>query len=190
MEKSKIIRFAVIGLGHIGKRHVEMIRRNENCKLVAVCDIQPSESLGFLLNDETFYYSIDELLENEKNNIDVVNICVPNGLHSSFALKVLNFKKNVVIEKPMALTKIDAERIIFKSLEVSKHVFVVMQNRYSPTSVWLKELVKSKNLGKFIKFNLTAIGTVITDIILKVTGMEQKIWTEGHCILNFLILLT
>ena len=56
-------------------------------------------------------------------------------------------KKHVVLEKPIALTKIDAEEILFKSLEMSKHVFCVMQNRYSPPSVWLKELADNNTLG-------------------------------------------
>ena len=141
------IKFAVIGQGHIGKRHAEMVRRNPDCELVAVCDIKTKTELGLENISEAFYSSIDELLEKEMNNLDVVNICVPNGLHFSFSMKALEFRKHVVIEKPMALNKLDAEAIIFKSLEVSKNVFCVMQNRYSPPSAWLKEVVDSKILG-------------------------------------------
>ncbi len=142
----KKIRFAVIGQGHIGKRHAEMIRRNTQAELVAVCDILSKEELGITDASETFYHSIDELLGKEKD-IDVVNICVPNGLHAEFALKALDAGKHVVIEKPMALSKSDAERILSRSLEVGCHVFCVMQNRYSPPSVWLKEIVDSGILG-------------------------------------------
>ena len=54
------IKFAVIGQGHIGRRHAEMIRRNPETELVAVCDVTPKEKLG--LNDlkEIFYSSADE----------------------------------------------------------------------------------------------------------------------------------
>ena len=48
----------------------------------------------------------------------------------------------------MALNKQDAEKVIYKALNVHKHVFTVMQNRYSPPSVWIKELVESGRLGK------------------------------------------
>lgn len=147
MTEKKIIRFAVIGQGHIGKRHAEMIRRNPDCKLVAVCDIKDPKILGLENITEAFYSSIDELLEKEKDNLDVVNICAPNGLHFPFSIKALEYRKHVVVEKPMALTKQDAEAIIFKSLEVSRHVFCVMQNRYSPPSVWLKEVIDSNVLG-------------------------------------------
>lgn len=141
-----MIKFAVIGQGHIGKRHAEMIRRNPDSKLVAVCDVLSKEALGLNDIEEDFFNSIDDLL-NSNLEIDVVNICTPNGFHAEYAIKALQAKKHVVLEKPIALTKVDAEKILFKSLEMSKHVFSVMQNRYSPPSVWLKELVDNKTLG-------------------------------------------
>ena len=147
------IRFAVIGQGHIGKRHAEMIRRNSQAELVAVCDILSKEELGITDISETFYTSIDNLLAKEVD-IDVVNICVPNGLHAEFALKALDSKKHVVIEKPMALSKWDAEQVLSRSLEVGCHVFCVMQNRYSPPSVWLKDVVESGILGPIYSVQL------------------------------------
>lgn len=147
------IRFAVIGQGHIGKRHAEMVRRNPQAELIAVCDILPKEQLGVEGNPETFYSSIDELLDKEAD-IDVVNICVPNGLHANYALKALDRGKHVVIEKPMALSKWDAEQVLSRSLEVGRHVFCVMQNRYSPPSAWLKEVVDSGILGQIYSVHL------------------------------------
>ena len=76
------IRFAVVGTGHIGKRHAEMISRNPDANLVALCDIRSKEECGISNYDVPFYSSIDELLEKGKN-IDVVNICTPNGLHAA-----------------------------------------------------------------------------------------------------------
>lgn len=141
-----MIKFAVIGQGHIGKRHAEMIRRNPDAELVAVCDVLSKEELGLSDLDVPFFNGIDDLL-NAGLEVDVVNICTPNGYHAEYAVKVLESRRHVVLEKPVALTKSDAERILFKSLEVSRHVFCVMQNRYSPPSVWLKEVVGSRLLG-------------------------------------------
>lgn len=147
MTGKRRIRFAVIGQGHIGKRHAEMIRRNPDCQLIAVCDIKAPETIGLNQLEEKFYCSIDELLQNENDQLDVISICVPNGLHFDFSMKALENRMHVIVEKPMALSKMDAEAIIFKSLEVSRSVFCVMQNRYSPPSVWLKEVTDSKILG-------------------------------------------
>ncbi|MEO6882507.1 MAG: Gfo/Idh/MocA family oxidoreductase [Bacteroidia bacterium] len=140
------IKFAIVGQGHIGKRHAEMIRRNEECELVAVCDIQDKSKLGLSELKEKFFNSIEEMLVSNLE-IDVVNIATPNGLHAKHALLALDAKKHIVCEKPMALHKADCEAIIYKSLQVNKNVFCVMQNRYSPPSVWIKELIETKKMG-------------------------------------------
>ena len=141
-----MIKFAVIGQGHIGKRHAEMIRLNPDSELVAVCDVLPKDKIGLTNINEAFFSSLDELLASDLE-IDVINICTPNGFHAEYAIKLLQAKKHVVLEKPIALTKKDAELILFKSLEVSRHVFCVMQNRYSPPSEWLKQLADNNTLG-------------------------------------------
>src|SRR6185503_13266833 len=151
-ENNKRIRMAVVGCGHIGKRHAEMIRRNPEAELVALCDILPKEKTG-ISDDVPFFKSLDELF-NSAIEFDVVNICTPNGMHAEHCLSALEQKRHVVVEKPMALTVADCEKIIFKSLQVSRHVFCVMQNRYSPPSVWLKELVEKKILGKIYMVQL------------------------------------
>jgi UDP-N-acetyl-2-amino-2-deoxyglucuronate dehydrogenase len=140
------IKFAVIGQGHIGKRHAEMVRRNETCELVAVCDVLPKEKIGLSDIKENFYNDIDTLIKNHPE-IEVINICTPNGLHAEHALKSLEAGKHVVCEKPMALSKADCEAIIYKALQMHKTVFCVMQNRYSPPSMWLKQVVEDKIIG-------------------------------------------
>jgi UDP-N-acetyl-2-amino-2-deoxyglucuronate dehydrogenase len=148
-----MIKFAVIGQGHIGKRHAEMIRLNPESQLVAVCDVLAKDQIGLTDIKEEFFTSYEELLASDLD-IDVINICTPNGFHSEYAIKALQAKKHVVLEKPIALTKIDAESILFKSLEMSRHVFCVMQNRYSPPSVWLKEIIDNKTLGDIFTVKL------------------------------------
>lgn len=147
MSTNSVISFAVVGMGHIGKRHAEMIERNYNSRLVAVCDILEPDKLEIDHLDVPYFKSLDDLIQSDLE-IDVVNICTPNGLHAQQALQVLDAQKHVVIEKPMALTKGDAEKIIFKALHESKQVFAVMQNRYSPPSQWLKSIIDEKRLGK------------------------------------------
>jgi len=141
------VKFVVVGCGHIGKRHAEMILQNNDSALVALCDIRPKEVLGIEKYDVPFFSSIDDLLKSDIQ-FDVVNICTPNGLHIEQSLKALDAKKHVVCEKPIGLTKAGCEQVIYKALQVSRHFFTVMQNRYSPPSVWLKELVENKILGE------------------------------------------
>lgn len=144
--KDEKIKFAVVGCGHIGKRHAEMIQRHAESELVALIDSKDENRLGIEAYQVPFYPSLDAFLK-EDGNADVINIATPNGYHFEHALKALEAKKHVVIEKPLALRKSDAEKIIYKALNVHRHVFAVMQNRYSPPSVWLKEMVDSGRLG-------------------------------------------
>ena len=58
-----MVKFVVIGQGHIGKRHAEMIRRNEESELVAVCDVLPKSELGLDDVEVPYFQSIDELLD-------------------------------------------------------------------------------------------------------------------------------
>lgn len=144
---NKKIKFVVAGTGHIGKRHAEMVQRNEEAELVALIDILPKEKLNLEKFNVPLFTSLEAFFASGIES-DVVNICTPNGYHAEMALKALEHKKHVVIEKPMALTKADAEKVIFKALNVHRQVFCVMQNRYSPPSFWLKDILNQGILGK------------------------------------------
>ena len=141
------VKFGVIGLGHIGKRHSEMIFRNNSCELVAICDIVSNEILDIENYNVPFYNNHIDLVISHPE-IDVVCICTPNGSHSDISIDVLNYDKHIVIEKPIGLSKAKCESVIFKALQKHKQVFAVMQNRYSPPSLWLKEIIDSKKLGE------------------------------------------
>ena len=147
------IKFAVVGAGHIGKRHAEMIVREEEAELIAMVDVRSQAECGAEHFNVPFFKSIEELLASDLV-IDVVNICTPNGLHAEQSLAALEAKKHVVCEKPMGLSKDNCEKVIFKSLQMSKNVFCVMQNRYSPPSQWIKSIVQDKVLGDIFMVQL------------------------------------
>ena len=147
------IRFAVIGCGHIGKRHAEMIIRDEGAELVALCDIKPPQELGIEAFHVPFFMDMEQLLKSSVP-FDVINICTPNGLHAPMAMAAMEAGFHVVIEKPVSITVADAEKIVFSALKYRRQAFCVMQNRYSPPSVWIKELVESGRLGKIFMVQL------------------------------------
>lgn len=153
MITNRDVKFAVVGQGHIGKRHAEMIRREAGASLVGICDILPKEALNLPVDDAPFYSSFDEMISSGID-ADVINICVPNGLHAQFAAKSLLAGYNVVIEKPIALSTSEAQMIKDAAEKSGKRVFCVMQNRYSPPSVWLKDTIDQKRLGKIFMVQL------------------------------------
>ena len=146
------VRFGVVGCGHIGKRHAEMILRNEGASLVAMCDVLPLNDLHLDFIQTEFFNQYAEFIQFlKKGSTDtapVVCICTPNGLHASLAIEAIEAGCHVVIEKPMALSEKDATLIMDTANRCKRQVFCVMQNRYSPPSIWLKELVESGILGK------------------------------------------
>ena len=147
------IKFAIFGAGHIGKRHAEMVRRDPEAELVAMIDIRSMEECAAEDFQVPFFKTFDELLASGIE-FDVLNVCTPNGLHADQALSGLQNKKHVVVEKPMGLTKDQCEKVIFKSLQQSRQVFCVMQNRYSPPSEWIKDLIDQKVLGDIFMVQL------------------------------------
>jgi UDP-N-acetyl-2-amino-2-deoxyglucuronate dehydrogenase len=68
-------------------------------------------------------------------------------LHAEQSMKAIDAGKHVVCEKPMGLSKANCENVIYKALREHKHVFCVMQNRYSPPSEWIKEVIEKDLLG-------------------------------------------
>jgi len=142
-----MIKFAIIGLGNIGKRHANIILDNLESELVAICDVLPASKTGWKYAQIPYFNSIGKMFSSHIQ-IDVVNICTPNGLHAQQAIESLSNNCHVVIEKPMALSKTEAENIIFKAFQMSRQVFVVMQNRYSPPIKWLKQIIDKNVLGQ------------------------------------------
>lgn len=147
------VKFAIVGTGHIGKRHAEMVRRDSEAELVALVDVRSKEECGAEDFNVPFFHTMEDLLASGLD-FDVVNVCSPNGLHAEQSLKALEAKKHVVCEKPMGLDKAGCEQVIFKSLQMSKQVFCVMQNRYSPPSEWIKSVIEQGILGEIFMVQL------------------------------------
>lgn len=147
MNTTEKIKFAVVGMGHIGKRHATMLEQNAECELAAACDVLPLGSIVFRGSDIPVFNGVEKLL---KSGIpfDVLSIATPNGFHEEQGLQGLKAGKHVVIEKPMALSKAGCEKLIYESLHQHRQIFCVMQNRYSPPSVWLKKILADNILGK------------------------------------------
>ena len=93
------INFAIVGCGRIAQRHAEHIKNTKSCELVACCDIvnEKAKDLGDKYN-ATVYYSIEQLLKDE--NIDIISVCSPNGLHAEHSILSLQAAKHVLCEKP------------------------------------------------------------------------------------------
>lgn len=145
MKKNK---FAIIGCGRIAYRHIEAIQKNSNAQLVALCDLnlgrakERNQCAGV-----SIYNNYNEMLE--KEDIDVVNIMTPNGMHAEHALDIINrFKKHVVIEKPLCLRVEDGKKLIETAKANNVQIFAVHQNRYNKAIQKLKAGIDKNEFGR------------------------------------------
>jgi len=141
-------RFAIVGAGYIGRRHAEMIRQNPDARLEAIVDTDPTLKADAERDfGVPFFESFEEMVKADIRP-NVVNVCTPNGSHASESIKAIEAGFHVVCEKPLGLHRAECEELLHRSLQRNKLVFAVMQNRYSPPSVWLKQLVTDGTLGQ------------------------------------------
>jgi len=136
-------------VGHIGRRHAALAARHGGAALVALVDVRPelAADLAAEFPGVPFFASLEEYLARGPAT-DVLTVATPNGLHAAQAVAALRHGLHVVVEKPLALTKADAETIVHTALQTGRLVFCVMQNRYSPPAAWLKQVVDEGRLGQ------------------------------------------
>lgn len=146
-------RIGLVGCGRISRRHIQVLSQMSELNLAAVCDIRfdramaAAESLGI-----PAYADPLEMLQREK--LDLVSILTDSGLHPMIGCRLAPHVPAVVVEKPMALTLEDADKLIETCEHYGTKLFVVKQNRYNPAIVQLKKALDEGRFGKIV------IGTV------------------------------
>lgn len=144
--------FAIIGCGFIAKKHAQAIENIPDAKLIAVCDRVPEmmnyykEAYGV----ETYIDSV-EMLKNPF--IDVVCICTPSGLHAVIAEEVAAAKKHIVLEKPIAMTLNETNRIIDTAKINDIKLTIVHPNRFRTVVQETKKILSQNLLGKISHAN-------------------------------------
>jgi len=143
----KTVNFAILGCGKIGTRHADKIKGVDYVKLAAVCDIIPERAKELGEKHVCKWYSkLEDLLKDP--DVDFVNICTPSGLHPTHAIQALKAGKNVLCEKPMALTVKDAKAMVAAAKRNKKLLYVVKQNRYNPPVKLVRQLIEEGKMGR------------------------------------------
>ena len=146
------IKFGILGCGNIAHRHARHIIDHPNGVLVGAVDVDSTAATDFCRLFQTEKYeSIADLLESE---VDIVSVCTPSGLHAIQVMQVLRAKKNVLVEKPMALLSEDAIAMEQCALDNRQELFVVKQNRYNPPVQRVHELIQSSALGNIYQVSV------------------------------------
>src|SRR5690606_17087820 len=144
-----MLKFSLLGYGHIGKVHRQAIEETEGAKLVSIIDMNlQDEDLGIKT-----YTTLESFLS-EDSETDIVVIATPNGLHREHAIRCLNSGKHVLIEKPMALDTERATEILSVAQSKGLRVFSSMQLRFSPPVSYVKKLLDNGSLGEVYMVNI------------------------------------
>jgi UDP-N-acetyl-2-amino-2-deoxyglucuronate dehydrogenase len=146
-----MIRFAIIGCGRIAKRHADLLGRAQiaGASLSAVCDVAAERAQAFGERYSVpWFTSIDDMLA--EPGIDAVSVLTPSGMHADHAVAVARSGRHIVVEKPMALTLPDADRMIAEADEAGVRLFVVKQNRFNVPVVKAREALDAGRLGRLV----------------------------------------
>lgn len=143
------MRYALIGCGRISPNHI-MAAKNNNLDFVAMCDLdtemmeEKTEKFG--LDSVHQYTDYQEMLEKEKP--ELVAIATWSGEHARIALDCLDAGCNVIVEKPIALSLADADRIIAKANEKNLKVCANHQNRFNKSIQKIRTALEAGRFGK------------------------------------------
>ncbi|HPE10634.1 MAG TPA: Gfo/Idh/MocA family oxidoreductase [Saprospiraceae bacterium] len=166
-----MLNFAIIGCGRISYKHVEALVNNyTEARLVAVCDTINEKAVQraseyknkmhaqqIQIIEPDVYVDYQHMLKS--NLIDVVSIATESGKHAEIAIECMKAGKNVIVEKPMALSTLDADRMIAVSEENNVNLSVCFQNRFNPAIQILRKAVEKRRFGKIYALNARVLWT-------------------------------
>lgn len=144
------MRYALIGCGRISPNHIAAALHN-NLEIVAICDLSETNMMEKIAKfdldkDISQYTDYKKMLQNEKP--ELVAICTESGKHAQIALDCIASGSNIIIEKPIALSLEDADKIIEAAEKSGLKVCACHQNRFNKSIVKIREAIEKKRFGK------------------------------------------
>lgn len=147
MEDRKL-KIAVIGATSIAQIvHLPMLARMKNVELAALCDADAAlaQQIARHFHIPQVYSRLEDLLQ--KETLDAIDICSPLEFRSAAAILALQHGLHVLIEKPFAASRAEAEQMIRTAHDQHRKIMVLMSLRFRPDAIILKSMLSSKQLG-------------------------------------------
>jgi predicted dehydrogenase len=147
MEKARI---GLVGLGSIAQTiHLPILSKFPDVEIVAVCDLDRAKAqfVADKFKVRRYYNNFEKMLAIEQD-LDGIDICTPTILHKDMAIAALGEKNNVLLEKPLARTSVEAEEIAAAAKKFHRTLMVGMNNRFRPDTMILKSFIEEGALGK------------------------------------------
>jgi len=146
--KEEPVRIGIIGVGQIGKHHIENYKKIPGAEIVAIADIDKAEAdrVGEVYQIPHVYYRGQELLK--RDDIVAVDVCLHNNLHMPATVACLEAGKHVYCEKPMAGSYIDAKTMYEAAAKAGLKLSIQLATLFSKETKAAKELIAAGYLGK------------------------------------------
>ena len=146
-----MLRFALVGCGRIAVRHTELLGRKQiaGAELAAVCDVvaPKAERIGKQFS-VPYFTDMHEMMRSVP--VDVAVVLTESGNHSGHVIALAQYKRDIMVEKPMALTLEDADAMIQACDRAGIRLFVVKQNRFNVPVVKLREALEQGRFGRLV----------------------------------------
>lgn len=144
--------FALVGCGSISRKYCRVIiDLLEQARLVAVCDLDSAKSQSYGEQFGVLWFTdIHKMMAQIQATIDVVCILTPSGCHCQNVLEIAEYGKHICVEKPLALTLADADRMIQACQSSGSKLFVVHQNRFNVPVQKLCEALQQGRFGQLV----------------------------------------
>lgn len=149
-----MLKVGLVGVGGISGAHIPVWEEMENAELIAICDIRTERMEKY--PQKRHYTDFDEMLEKEQ--FDIIDICLPTYLHADFAVKAMEKGINVITEKPISLKKEDVERVYSTAKKNNVKFMVAQVLRFWPEYVLLKEIYDTKKYGRLLSGSMIRLG--------------------------------
>jgi predicted dehydrogenase len=178
------VRIGVVGLGYWGPNLARNFDALPGCELAWLCDGSPEQLEAFRgrFPEARESTELDELLADR--DLDAVAIATPVPTHATLARRVLEARKHVFVEKPLAQSVDDAEEVLAAERLSGRTLMVGHLLEYHPGLERLKELVHAGELGRlhYIYGNRLNLGKLRAD--------ENALWSLGAHDVSVLLWLT
>jgi UDP-N-acetyl-2-amino-2-deoxyglucuronate dehydrogenase len=180
-----MIRVAIIGTGSISGAHIQAYQDfSDRCRIVALCDInkeaaeQKKQQFGL---DADIFTDHREMLS--RGGMDLVSICTPPYTHAELTINALNAGVHTLVEKPMASSLAECDRMLEAAKASGKILSVISQNRFGDAVTKLKRSLDSGLAGRILHAQVDSFwwrGYVYYDLWWRGTWEKEG----GGCTLN------
>lgn len=148
---------AILGAGGIANAHAAAYKAHPEARVVAVFDVDAQRAQAAAQKWEAEAMSYDAILGDAR--IQAISICTPPGVHAELAVAALEAGKHVLVEKPIAPTLAEADRMIAAAKRTGRTLMVGHTHRYWPVNVRAKELIENGEIGELIMATDDALST-------------------------------